>query len=77
MSFSKAVIIGEAGNGKSSFLNAIIKIYGAKHKFLPTSDEGEGCTKDIIPICIFVNETKRFQFYDTPGMNDGDKELSK
>lgn len=77
MSFSKAVIIGEAGNGKSSFLNAIIKIYESNHKILPTSDDGEGCTKDITPITIFVNKTEGFQFYDTPGMNDGNKELNE
>lgn len=77
MSFSKSVIIGEAGNGKSSFLNAIIKIYGSNHKLLPTSDEGEGCTKNITPITIFVDEKKGYQFYDTPGMNDGNKQLNE
>jgi GTPase Era involved in 16S rRNA processing len=77
MSFSKAVIIGEAGNGKSSFLNAIIAIYNSKHELLPTSDDAEGCTKDITPISIFVDEKRRYQFFDTPGMNDGNKGLNE
>lgn len=77
MSFSKAVIIGEAGNGKSSFLNTIITIYQASHKILDTSDDGEGCTREIIPISFFDEKKRGFQFYDTPGMNDGNTKLNE
>lgn len=71
MSHYYCVVLGETGKGKSSFLNAMLKNFGVNQS-LETSDQGEGCTKDIKPCnAISINDDKYF-FIDTPGLNDKD-----
>lgn len=76
MSFNITVIIEEVDNEKSSY-NAIIKINGSNHKILQANDDIEGWTQDITPITNLVHEKRRYQFYDTLGMNEVNKELNK
>ena len=48
MSNINAIVLGETGTGKSTFLNSIIKNYGNEYnKLLETIDDTDGCTKDI------------------------------
>ena len=68
------VVLGEAGKGKSSFLNALFKNFNVD-EHLDTSDEGGGCTKKIKG-CKPVNiHDDKYFFIDTPGLND--KELDE
>ena len=72
-----AIVLGETGTGKSTFLNSIIKNYGNQYnKLLITSDDTDGCTTDIEPVSIYYNNI-RFCFYDCPGLNDGNSEDNK
>ena len=49
-----AIVLGETGTGKSTFLNSIIKNYGNQYnKLLITSDDTDGCTTDIEPGNIY------------------------
>ena len=51
-----AIVLGETGTGKSTFLNSIIKNYGNQYnKLLITSDDTDGCTTDIEPVNIYYN----------------------
>ena len=48
MSSINAIVLGETGAGKSTFLYSIIKNYGNEYnKLLETIDDTDGCTKDI------------------------------
>lgn len=65
------IVLGETGAGKSTFINAIT---GTNH--MKTSISGKSCTRD----CDFSSVTKNgdvFNFIDTPGLNDGNKEKEK
>ena len=49
-----AIVLGETGSGKSTFLNSIIKNYGNQYdRLLKTSDDTDECTTDIEPVNIF------------------------
>ena len=77
MSNINAIVLGETGSGKSTFLNSIIKNYGNQYdRLLKTSDDTDECTTDIEPVNIFYNNI-RFTFYDCPGLNDGNSENNK
>lgn len=74
MSIWNIIVLGKTGSGKSSFLNAIIKNFGTSlEKILGTSDDTDGCTKDLEPVNIFYNN-KHLCFYDTPGFDDGNED---
>ena len=71
MSHHYCVVLGETGKGKSSFLNAALKIHGV-NQTLKADGHGEGCTK-ILNVCkpISIDNDKYF-FIDTPGLNNED-----
>ena len=74
MNHHYCVVLGEAGKGKSSFLNALFKNFNVD-EHLDTSDEGGGCTKKIKG-CKPVNiHDDKYFFIDTPGLKD--KELDE
>ena len=71
MSHHYCVVLGETGKGKSSFLNALFKNFNV-NEHLQTSDEGEGCTKDIKGCKPVDIHNDKYFFIDTPGLNDND-----
>ena len=71
MSHHYCVVLGETGKGKSSFLNAALKIHGV-NEILKDNNSGKGC-RFCINFCkpISIDNDKYF-FMDTPGLGNED-----
>ena len=66
-----ALLFGETGAGKSSFINAFFE-----KKVAGVSGGAEKCTKEVIPIKD-KRGSEEYTFIDTPGLNDIEKEEEK
>ena len=67
------VVLGEMGNGKSQFCEAVANLASVKGKFHPSS--GHDAHTLAVESCTLSLFGSTFRIYDTPGLNDiGDRD---
>ena len=66
------LVLGQAGVGKTTFVNTIIK-----SNIFKTSDDGpDMCTREC-QIGRLTLENKHYSFIDTPGLDESENEINK